>query len=84
MAKSSMQELIDWLDPSFSSVIDKAKELLEKEKQQITDKKEFSNSLTMQKKLYYHLWKQLKKTWSQQVKPMNMKKGLAIVLLLFG
>lgn len=55
MAKSSMQELIDWLDPSFSSVIDKAKELLEKEKQQITDKKEFSNSLTMQKKLYYHL-----------------------------
>ena len=30
-----MQELIDWLDPSFSSVIDKAKELLEKGKQQI-------------------------------------------------
>ncbi len=37
MAKSSMQELIDWLDPSFSSVIEKAKELLEKEKQQIID-----------------------------------------------
>ena len=37
MAKSSMQELIDWLDPSFSSVIEKAKDLLEKEKQQIID-----------------------------------------------
>ncbi len=34
MAKTAMQELIDWLDPSFSSVIDKAKELFEKEKQQ--------------------------------------------------
>jgi hypothetical protein len=37
MVKTSMQELIDWLDPSFSSVIDKAKELFEKEKQQIID-----------------------------------------------
>ena len=53
MAKTSMQELIDWLDPSFSSVIDKAKELLEKEKQQ-SEPLPDSESLTKEEILYKH------------------------------
>ena len=52
MAKTSMQELIDWLDPSFSSVIDKAKELLEKEKQQIIDAHKDGQSLVSCKDEY--------------------------------